>query len=159
MMSNAEEKKVVVFELNEEQYGVDVHQVKSIEKMAPLTRVPRAPHFVKGVTNMRGTVTPVVDLRERFKLPEAPYSEETRLLTVAVRGVDAALIVDRATDVLDLTGARIEPPAEVVGGVRAEYLEGVATLDEKLLILLNLEKVLAPEEVKELEDVFEDSET
>lgn len=142
--------KTIVFRLNEEEYGVDILQVRSIEKMLPITRVPKAPHFVSGVINLRGVVTPVIDLRKRFSFEERKATEETRMIVVSVEGMEAGLIVDGATDVLDIPTDCIEPPADIVGGVKAEYLQGVAKLDKRLLIMLNLEKVLNPEEVEEL---------
>jgi purine-binding chemotaxis protein CheW len=142
--------KTIVFRLNEEEYGVDILQVRSIEKMLAVTRVPRAPRFVSGVINLRGVITPVIDLRKRFSLKEKETTEETRIIVVSVEGKEAGLIVDGATDVLDVPEDCIEPPADIVGGVKAEYLQGVAKLDKRLLIMLNLEKVLNPEEVEEL---------
>lgn len=151
------EMKVIVFQLNDEEYGVDILQVRSIEKIQPVTRVPNAPNFVKGVINLRGVVTPVIDLRKRFSLDEWEETEETRIIIVQVEGTEVGLIVDGATDVLDLSGDSIEPPADIVGGVKAEYLHGVAKLDDRLLIMLNLKKVLNPGEIAELKS-FEESE-
>lgn len=153
---NESEMKAVVFQLNKEEYGVNVHQVISIERMQEITRVPRAPEFVAGVMNLRGVVTPVIDLRRRFSLEETDYTEESRIIVVRVGEIEAGLIVDGASDVIDIPEGKIESTSEVVGGVKAEYLQGVAKLDERLLILLNLDKVLHPEEVKELETTFEE---
>ncbi|HET7522356.1 MAG TPA: chemotaxis protein CheW [Bacillales bacterium] len=150
-----EEMKAIVFQLNEEEYGVDILQVRSIEKMQAITRVPRAPEFVSGVINLRGVVTPVIDLRKRFSLKQRDTTEETRILVVDVDGTDAGLIVDHATDIVDIPVHAIEPPADIVGGVKAEYLHGVAKLKDRLLILLNLEKVLNPGEVEELKSFRE----
>ncbi|HET7578457.1 MAG TPA: chemotaxis protein CheW [Bacillales bacterium] len=151
------EMKVIVFQLNDEEYGVNILQVRSIEKMQSVTRVPKAPHFVKGVINLRGVVTPVIDLRKRFSLEEREETEETRIIIVQVEGTEIGLIVDGATDVLDLSEDSIEPPADIVGGVKAEYLHGVAKLTNRLLIMLNLKKVLNPGEIAELKS-FEESE-
>lgn len=148
------EVKVIVFRLKDEEYGVEVQQVKSIEKLEHITRVPRTPSFVKGVINLRGVVTPIIDLRNRFGLEEAVYAESTRIIIVAVGELEVGLIVDSANDVIDIPVDAIEPPPEVVGGVEAAYLRGVAKLDKRLLILLNLDKVLSTEEVKQL-DAFE----
>ena len=151
------EMKVIVFQLNHEEYGVDIMQVRSIEKMLPITRVPRAPGFVKGVINLRGVVTPVVDLRKRFSFSELEETEETRIIIVHVDGTEVGLIVDGASDVIDLNEEQIEPPSDLVGGVKAEYLQGVANLEDRLLIMLNLKKVLNPGEIAELRE-FEESE-
>ncbi|MED4582076.1 chemotaxis protein CheW [Brevibacillus choshinensis] len=147
------EVKVIVFRLKDEEYGVEVNQVKSIEKLEHITRVPRTPKFVKGVINLRGVVTPIIDLRNRFELEESVYSESTRIIIVAVGELEVGLIVDAANDVIDITVDAIEPPPEVVGGVEAAYLRGVAKLDKRLLILLNLDKVLSTEEIKQLDAI------
>jgi purine-binding chemotaxis protein CheW len=144
------ERKVVVFQLRDEEYGVDVQQVKSIERLETITRVPSTPVFIKGVINLRGVVTPIIDLRSRFDLEEADYTENTRIIVVSVNGMEVGLIVDAANDVLDVPVDKIEPTPEVVGGIEKEYLDGVAKLDHRLLILLDLEKVLNPEELKDL---------
>jgi purine-binding chemotaxis protein CheW len=148
------EVKVIVFRLKDEEYGVEVNQVRSIEKLDHITRVPRTPKFVKGVINLRGVVTPIIDLRSRFGLEEAPYTDATRVIIVAVGELEVGLIVDAANDVIDIPVDAIEPAPEVVGGVEAAYLRGVAKLEKRLLILLNLDKVLNTEEMKQL-DSFE----
>jgi purine-binding chemotaxis protein CheW len=152
---STQEMKVIVFQLKNEEYGVPVHQVKTIERIQPMTRVPRTPDFVKGVINLRGVVTPIIDLRGRFDIEEAEYTENTRMIIVAVGELEVGLIVDSANDVLDVPRDSIEPPPEVVGGIRAAYLNGIAKLDERLLVLLNLEKVLKKEEIQQLEHLEE----
>jgi purine-binding chemotaxis protein CheW len=145
------DQKVVVFQLGQEEYAVPVEQVKTIEKLESLTRVPRTPEFVKGVVNLRGIVTPVIDLRGRFDLEESEYTEHTRMIVVAVGDLEVALVVDSANDVLDIPLDAIEAPPEVVGGIRANYLNGIAKMDNRLLVLLNLEKVLKKDEILQLE--------
>jgi purine-binding chemotaxis protein CheW len=143
-----EEIKVIVFRLVDEEYGVEVSQVRSIEKMQSITRVPRTPSFVKGVINLRGVVTPIIDLKTRFSLGEEEYTDATRIIIVAVDDMEVGLIVDAANDVIDIATSSIEPPPGVVGGITATYLRGVAKLDDRLLILLNLDKVLSNEEIQ-----------
>jgi purine-binding chemotaxis protein CheW len=146
-----EDKKVVVFQLRNEEYGVDVHQVRSIERMVNITRVPKTPGFIKGVMNLRGLILPVIDLRKRFNLEESSYTEDTRIVIVAANEIVVGLIVDAANDVIDVPADVVEPAPEVVGGIKATYLDGVAKLEKRLLVLLNLEKVLNPEEIIQLE--------
>jgi purine-binding chemotaxis protein CheW len=140
--SNLNDVKIIVFQLSDEEYGIPVQQVKSIEKMQHITRVPRTPKFVKGVINLRGVVTPIIDLRSRFDLSEEHYSENTRMIIVTHDSRDVGLIVDAANDVIDLPSSSIEPPPEVVGVVEADYIQGVAKVGSRLLIIMNLEKVL-----------------
>lgn len=149
----ANELKVIVFQLNDESYGVDVYQVRSIERMQPITRVPGAPPFVKGVINLRGVVTPVIDLRSRLGLQEQPYTDETRIIIVSVDDKDVGLIVDAANDVIDLPASSVEPPPDVVGGVRTEFLRGVAKWGDGVLVLLNLDRVLTLDERMQLKQI------
>jgi len=151
-----EELKVIVFSLADEQYGVEVEKVRTIERMQPLTRVPRTPDFVKGVINLRGVVVPVIDLRGRFSLPEAEYTDNSRIIIVAVKEMEVGMIVDSANDVVDVDSDAIEQPPEIVGGIRAKYLRGLAKLGEgKILVLLNLEEVLNKSEIVQLEQFGE----
>jgi purine-binding chemotaxis protein CheW len=136
------EWKVIVFQLKNEEYALPVQYVRSIEKIQHITRVPRTAHYVKGVINLRGVVTPIIDLRERFGFPSAPYSEQTRIIIVALQDIEVGLIVDAANDVLDIPASSIEPPPEAIGAVEVDYVHGVAKVGKRLLILLNLEKVL-----------------
>jgi purine-binding chemotaxis protein CheW len=144
---DTKENKYIVFRLLDEEYGVEVNQVRSIERMQRITRVPRTPRFVKGVINLRGVVTPVIDLKTRFGLGTEQYTDNTRIIIVAVDDMEVGLIVDAANDVIDIARDRVEAPPEVVGGIKANYLEGIAKLADRLLILLNLEKVLNAEEL------------
>ncbi|MFC5702112.1 chemotaxis protein CheW [Cohnella faecalis] len=148
----AEEMKVIVFTLAHEEYGIEVDKVRTIERMIPITRVPKTPAFVKGVINLRGIVIPVIDLRGRFGLEETEPSESSRIIIVAANDLEVGFIVDSANDVLDVASDAIENPPEVVGGVKAKYLRGVAKIgDSRLLILLNLSEVLNRSEIIQLE--------
>jgi purine-binding chemotaxis protein CheW len=150
-MSN--EQKVIIFQLKDEEYAVPVQEVKSIERMQHITRIPRTVPFVKGVINLRGVVTPIIDLRLRFDIEESEYTDTTRIIIVSVGTIEAGLIVDAANDVIDLETDSIEPPPEVVGGVDAEYIQGVAKIEKRLLSLLKLTKVLNPEKLGVLQPV------
>jgi purine-binding chemotaxis protein CheW len=151
MTTEAKEVKVIVFQLQDEEYGIPVHQVRSIEKMQHITRVPRTAPFVKGVINLRGVVTPIIDLRVRFELEEQAYTDSTRIIIVALDHMEVGLIVDAANDVIDIPVSLIEPRPEVVGNVEVEYITGVAKVDKRLIILLNLEKVLTRDEENSLQ--------
>lgn len=154
MAEEMKQLKVIVFQIKDEEYTVPVELVGSIERMMPITRVPGTKTYVKGVLNLRGVVTPVIDLRERFGIDESETTDQTRIITVTINEMNVGLIVDAANDVLDLNEDSIEPPPEVVGTVEAEYIQGVAKLEQRLFILLNLEKVLSKEDVHELKKVY-----
>lgn len=151
-----EEIKVIVFKLGSEEYGIEVEKVQTIERMMPITRVPKTYAFVKGVVNLRGVVIPVIDLRGRFGLPEAEQTDQTRIIIVAVNEMQVGFIVDSASDVIDLNSDSIDTPPEVVGGVKAKYLRGVAKVgEERLLVMLNLSEVLNKSEIIQLEGIEE----
>jgi purine-binding chemotaxis protein CheW len=138
--------KVIVFQLNDKEYGVPVSQVKSIEKIMHITRVPHTNPFVKGVMNLRGVVTPLLDLRVRFGMEEEAYNEGTRVIIVSIEDKEVGLIVDGANDVIDIPTSKIEPPPEVVGMAAEGFIDGVANLDKRLLILIDLNKILESDE-------------
>ncbi len=142
--------KVIVFQLEKEEYAVSVQQVGSIERIQPITRVPQTETFVKGVINLRGVITPVIDIRLRFGLEEKEYTESSRIIIVHLDDMEVGLIVDSANDVIDITKNAIEPAPEIIGTVDTDYIEGVAKVEDRLLILLNLQKVLTPEEINDL---------
>lgn len=151
-----EEIKVIVFALAHEEYGVEVEKVRTIERMQPMTRVPKTPEFVRGVINLRGVVTPVIDLRGRFGFAESEFTDSTRIIIVAVNDIEVGLIVDSANDVIDVDSDCIEDPPEIVGGIKAKYLRGIAKVsDTRLLILLNLAEVLNKGEIVQLENLEE----
>ncbi|MEK8130210.1 chemotaxis protein CheW [Paenibacillus filicis] len=151
-----QEMKVIVFALAHEEYGVEVEKVKTIERLQPMTRVPKTPEFVKGVINLRGVVTPVIDLRGRFGFPESEYTDNSRIIIVAVGDIEVGLIVDSANDVIDVDSDHIDDPPEIVGGIKAKYLHGIAKVgDNRLLILLNLQEVLNKSEIVQLENAEE----
>lgn len=148
-MSELKEVKVIVFQLSDEEYGIPVEYVKSIEKVQHISRVPRTANFVKGVINLRGVVTPIIDLRTRFNLEEQEYTDSTRVIIVTFANMEVGLIVDAANDVIDISSDAIEPPPEVVGSVEVDYIKGVAKVGKRLLILMNLDNVLNSEDLKE----------
>src|SRR5690554_7567014 len=151
--SVSKDTKVIVFQLKDEEYGVEIEQVRSIERVLHITRVPRTPDFVKGVINLRGVVTPIIDLRSRFGIEEQDETDSTRVIIVTVNGMDVGLVVDAANDVIDIPAGTVEPPPEVVGGLEADYIRGVAKLEKRLLILLNLDKVLNAQEFEEIQNL------
>jgi purine-binding chemotaxis protein CheW len=182
-----DEEQLVVFTLAGEHYGVDIAVVASIIKPQPITVVPRAPEFIEGITNLRGTVLPVVDLHRRFGLPtkraeqpplSPPQGEEveekrlhalpdeprspsvreeetddSRIVVVEIDSTQVGLMVDTVTEVLRIPAASIEPPSPIVSTVDSAFIAGIAKVGgysperdaERLIILLDLDKVLSPE--------------
>ena len=141
-----EEKQLVVFDLDSESYGVDIGAVREIIRMQEITRVPRTPEFVEGVINLRGKVIPVVDLRKRFGLAVGEQNKDNRIVVVDIGGQDIGVVVDAVTEVLRIFTSAIEPPSSVITSADSEYLLGIAKLDDKMIILLELESVLSEKE-------------
>jgi purine-binding chemotaxis protein CheW len=140
--------KLIVFQLNGKEYGLSVHYVHGIEKIQHITRVPGIASFVKGVINLRGVVTPIIDLRKRFGLEECEYTDSTRVIIVALDDIEVGLIVDNANDVIDIYESDIEPSPEMVGTENDEFVKGVVKVSNRLLILLDLAKILNRENLK-----------
>lgn len=144
--------KFIVIELNNERYGIDLQQVKSIEKMQKITQLPQA-SFVKGVINLRGIVTPIIDLKERLKLGHSTYSDDLQLLIVQINELQVGLIVDKAHDVIDLDKTKIEQISDIYEEIDHSLLKGIAKIDNMLLILLNVNAVLNQEEINEVDQL------
>ncbi|WP_058307794.1 chemotaxis protein CheW [Gracilibacillus massiliensis] len=137
--------KSIIIELDKEEYAIPVEVVGAIERMQHITRVPKTASFVKGVINLRGVVTPIIDLRERFGMPSIEPTDSTRIIIVHMDSFAVGFIVDAAYDVLDIPEESIEPAPQVIGTVDADYIEGVAKVEKRLIMLLQLEKVLSQE--------------
>ena len=144
------ENQLVVFELAGENYGLDIAAVDGIIKLQDITAVPHAPDFVEGVTNLRGTVLPVIDLRRRFGLPEADSTTDTRIVVVDVDGTKVGMVVDAVTEVLRVAADTFEQPSPLVTTTSA-FITGIARVDERLVILVDLAKVLSTEEKADLQ--------
>lgn len=134
--------KVIVFQLKDEEYALEVDYIQTIERMQAVTRIPGTYPFVTGVMNLRGVITPIINLRKRFNLEEKEFDQSTRILVVSKGDLEIGLIVDGANDVIDVPEEKIEPTPEVVRGVEADYLRGVVKLNNRLFTLLNIDKVI-----------------
>ncbi len=134
-----DEEQLVALEIAGEIYGVDISLIHGIIMMQEITRIPHAPAFVEGVTNLRGRVIPVLDLRKRFGLPEAERTKENRIV-----------IVDGVSEVLRISADAIEPTPPIVTGLESAYLRGVGKVDDRLIILLDVRKVLSESERQQI---------
>ncbi|WP_249869765.1 chemotaxis protein CheW [Oceanobacillus saliphilus] len=143
-------RKMIIFQLDEEEYAIPVNQIGSIERLMPITRVPQTAPFVKGVINLRGVVIPVIDLRLRFNLQDSDLDGNKRIIIVNIHDMEVGLIVDSANDVIDIAEDKIEPAPEVIDTVDVGYIDGVAKIESRLLILLNLHKILSLQELNEM---------
>lgn len=137
-----DEVQLVVFKLGREEYGVSILQVQEIKRLTEITRVPHTPDYITGVINLRGSVLPVVDLKKRLNLPGQAHTDNTRIIIVKIDEIVVGMLVDAVSEVLAINQANIEDPDAVVGGVAAHFISGVGKLDNRLLILLNLEAII-----------------
>ena len=134
--------RLVSFNVGSEEFVVDILKVQEINRMVEITKVPQAPHYVEGVINLRGKVIPIVDLRKRFNLELKEYDKNTRIIAVDIGGNIMGMVVDSVSGVLRLPSDTIEPAPEIVTGINSEYIKGVAKLEDRLLIFLDLSKVI-----------------
>src|SRR3954454_1026102 len=151
LATDGDEQQLVVFELGAELYAVEIARVHEIIRLQSVTRVPRSPSFVEGVINLRGKVIPVVDLRRRFGLPSAEHTRAGRIVVVEIGDQVVGIVVDSVSEVLRVNSATVEPPSPVVAGVDSEYLHGIAKLTDRLVILLDLDRILPRAERRTLE--------
>lgn len=138
--------QLVTFRIGEEEFGVNILQVQEIIRMLDITKVPKAPDFVEGVINLRGKVIPIIDLRKRFGLPARERDKMSRIIVVEIGTTVMGFIVDAVSEVLRLPASTVEPPPPVVAGVDAEYISGVGKLDDRLLIMLDMDRLLSRDE-------------
>lgn len=146
------EIQVAVMRIGNEKYGSNIQQILSIERMMDMTKVPNTLPFVKGIIHLRGNITPIIDLRERFHL-SIGHSDESRIVVVQVKDTVVGMIVDDVTDVLTVSDKQIDAPPAVIGGVSSKYLQGVAKIADQLLVLLDLEQILSDVESRQIAEV------
>jgi purine-binding chemotaxis protein CheW len=132
---------------------VDILQVQEINRMLDVTRVPNAPEFIDGVINLRGKVIPIINLRRRFGMERKERDKNTRIVVVELSGKVVGFVVDAVQEVLRVPRSVTEPPPSLVGGLKAEYITAVGKLEDRLLILLDLEKVLTQDQQRSLQAV------
>jgi purine-binding chemotaxis protein CheW len=141
--------QVVAFKLLEEEYGISILNVQEIRNLTDITRVPFAADFIKGVINLRGSVLPVIDLKQRLGLMEAPYTEKTRIVTVTVDDLHVGMLVDAVTEVITIDSKPVDTKKAVNNRENSRFLSGIGNMDGRLIILLNLEEIIGmPKEAK-----------
>jgi len=137
--------QLVSFHIGGEEFGLDILRVQEIIRVQELTRVPNSPDFVDGVINLRGKVIPVIALRRCFGLEDLPHDKQTRIVVIEVKGTVLGFIVDSVSEVLRIPADTVEPPPRL-GKVQREYVSGVGKLDNRLLILLDVDRLMADSE-------------
>ena len=143
---DAELIQLVTFSIGEEEFGVAILKVQEIIRIMEITKVPKAPPFVEGVINLRGNVIPVIDLRKRFGLETREHDSQTRIIVIEINKMIVGFVVDSVSEVLRIPQNTVEPPPPVVSGLESEYISGVGKLEDRLLIMLDLDRLLSSEE-------------
>ncbi len=154
-----DETQVVGFTMDKEEYGLNIMQVREIITVPQITKIPRAASFIEGIIDLRESVLPIVDLRKRFLLEHKEHTEDTRIIVVTISGKECGIIVDSVTAVMRLTNDSIESTPAMVSTVDAQYVSGISRVERGLIILLDIDKVLSEEEMKELSRVNPTSQT
>ncbi len=144
--------QLVNFRLRDEEFGLDIGSVREIARVTDITHIPEAPSFIYGVTNLRGQVIAVIDLAKQFGLaPQQDLPETAKIVVTEIKGQTVGMLVDEVPEVLKIADENIEPAPELVQTeIRTDYIKGVGKLDNRLIILLDLEKLWAPHEAEEL---------
>jgi purine-binding chemotaxis protein CheW len=143
--------QAVTFALGSEEYGVDIAQVQEINRMVTITHVPRAPRFMEGVINLRGQLIPIIDLRTRFGMERSERTKNTRIVVTEIGNKRIGMVVDSVSEVLRIPVEQIEDAPDLVAGVDTEYIRGVGKMGDRLIIMLDLSRVISGNEKVELQ--------
>lgn len=145
--AEAENREFLVFSLGEEEYAIDILKVQEIRGYENVTRIANAPDFIKGVTNLRGVIVPIVDLRIKFHLENVEYGGQTVVIVVNVADRIVGIVVDGVSDVMTLTPEQIKPAPEFGVTLSSDFLSGLGSLDDRMLVLVDIDKLLTSEEM------------
>lgn len=148
-------QEYLVFRLGSEEYGIDILKVQEIRGCDRLTRIPNAPNFITGVTNLRGVIVPIVDLRVRFDLPDPSQDDSTVVIVLNLNDRVVGIVVDGVVDVLSMDVDKIKPTPDVASVLSGRYLLGLGVLDSRMIILVNIETLLSREELAQVDAVTE----
>lgn len=142
--------QLVSFRLGDEEFGINILQVQEINRMLQITSVPNAPEFVDGVVNLRGRIIPVVDLRTRLTMPRKEFDSKSRIIVVELKDQTVGFTVDEVSEVLRISKNITEPPPAMVSGINSDYITAVAKMEDRLLILLDLDRIFSAKEAEVL---------
>ncbi len=143
----------LAFTLGREEYGIDILKVQEIRGYEAVTRIANAPEFVKGVVNLRGIIVPIVDMRIKFNLGEPTYDQFTVVIILNIGGRVVGMVVDSVSDVITLSPEQVKPAPEMGTAFNTDYLIGLGTLDERMLILVDIDKLMSSQEMGLIENI------
>ncbi|MGE5704900.1 MAG: chemotaxis protein CheW [Clostridia bacterium] len=135
--------QTILFRMGEEYYGLPIALIKEIIKPLPVTRFPRSPHYVEGIIDLRGKILPIINLRKLFGLEPIPLTDDSRFIDIHLEGSQMGIVVDAVSEVIHIPSSQIEPAPEIVSGVEGKYLYGVARMEDRLVMLLDLSVTLS----------------
>ncbi|MBF8984589.1 purine-binding chemotaxis protein CheW [Lutibacter sp. B2] len=141
-----QENQFIIFKLEEEQYGINIITVQEITQFKECNKISNMPHFVEGIINLRGKIVPIICLKKRFKIEERQINTETRIIVVNINDKQVGFIVDEASEVISLNENDIELPPDMIASVERQYITGIGKLKDKIIILLDLEKIMTNDE-------------
>jgi purine-binding chemotaxis protein CheW len=150
-----ETREVLVFVLGQEEYGVDILKVQEIRGYEKVRPIPSAPDYLKGVVNLRGVIVPVIDMRVKFRLPDVRYDSFTVVVILRIAGRVIGIVVDGVSDVVRFTESQVRPAPQLGALVDSSFLDGVATEDDRMVLLVDIEKLLSSGELNLLRQVTE----
>ncbi len=154
-MEYGDTTQFVTFFLGKEQYGIDIMQVDGIVKEQEIRDLPNSPSFVEGIFNLRGDILPVINLHKRFQIEKLKYDETDELLSglivIKVNDMKIAVRIDKVSRVVTIEKGKIQPPPQMIKGIGSEYIQGVASIDDNYLIILDVDRLFALKELKQLE--------
>ncbi|WP_094545784.1 chemotaxis protein CheW [Petroclostridium xylanilyticum] len=151
-----DETQLVIFKLGDEEYGVNIMQVKEIIRMAAINKVPQVPQFVEGIISLRGEILPIIDLREKFGIPKKEKGRSTRILVINLDSTTIGGIVDEVTEVLRIQNSAIKPSPQVIKGMNSDYLLGIGQIGGRIIILLDMARILNTSEVIRIKEIAEE---
>jgi purine-binding chemotaxis protein CheW len=153
--TTGEVRQLISFTVGNEEYGLELLRVKEVIRTRTITWLPKAPACVKGIINLRGEVIPIVDLRERFGLAEQTQTAMTRVIVVEVEGRPVGMVVDSASQVVRVPADQFEPPPAVMGEGSRDFITAIGKVNDKLIIMIDLERILSSEEISQISDTLE----
>jgi len=142
-----ESREYLTFTLGDEEYGIDILNVQEIRGYDAVTKIANSPDFIKGVINMRGIIVPIIDMRLKFKLGEVEYNQFTVVIILNISGRVIGMVVDGVSDVIALKGEQIRPAPEFGAVLDTDYIDGLATLEERMVIVVDIEKLMTSSEM------------
>ena len=145
--------EALAFKLGNEEYGIKILKVQEIRGYETVTRIASAPEHVKGVVNLRGTIVPIVDMRIKLKLGEPTYDQFTVVIILNIQDRVVGMVVDSVSDVISLTADQIKPAPDMGSALNTDYLVGLGTVDERMIILVDIDRLMSSEEMGVIENV------